>query len=314
MTPLRPGDRLDHYVLEDEIASGGMAAVFRARDLRDGTTVAIKVPHPHVECDPALYSRFQREAEIGRSMDHPGVVRVLPAQKSNRVYFVMQWVEGKSLRVLLTEEKRLPVERAVRIAASVCEALDHIHANQVVHRDLKPENIILDARDEVTLIDFGIAGKSGSSRLTFGRFSEAMGTPDYVAPEQAKGKRGDHRTDIYGLGVILYEMVTGQMPFEGETPMIVLNSRLHHDPVPPRKYNPELSPEFEQVILSALERDPSHRYASASEFAADLQNPPTERPARTPVAPARRTMFFYSSLAGIPLLIFALLLYVAAHQ
>src|SRR5262249_30175507 len=150
---------------------------------------------------------------------HPGIVRVFPAEKSRRVYFVMEWVEGRSLRSILAEEKRLSPEGAVRIAAAVCESLDHIHSHGVVHRDLKPENIILDADDRIKLIDFGIAGKSASTRLTFGKFSRIMGTPDYAAPEQVSGKRGDPRTDIYGLGAIVYEMLTGQVPFEGETPL-----------------------------------------------------------------------------------------------
>jgi serine/threonine-protein kinase len=314
MTPLHPGDQLDHYRLDEQIASGGMATIFRATDLLTGSTVAVKVPHPDVECDPALYTRFQREAQIGRSMDHPGVLRVFPAEKSKRVYFVMEWVEGKSLRTLLTEEKRLSPERAIPIAVQVCDALDHIHSRGVVHRDLKPENIILGAGDRIKLIDFGIAGKSGSTRLTFGKLSHAMGTPDYVAPEQVKGKRGDLRTDVYGLGVILYEMLTGQTPFEGETPMIVLNRRLREDPVPPRKLNSQLSPELEQVILRALEREPHHRYANARELEADLIAPPPATPRKRTPAPARTRLLVYSTLASIPLLIFGLLLYVAGHQ
>jgi serine/threonine-protein kinase len=142
----------------------------------------------------------------------------------------------------------------------------------VVHRDLKPENVLVGDRDQIKLIDFGIAGKSGSTRLTFGKFSLIMGTPDYAAPEQVKGKRGDLRTDIYALGVVFYEMVTGKAPFEGETPLIVLNSRLRNDPIPPRKRNAQLSPDLEQVMLRALERDPQHRFASAREFAADLSS------------------------------------------
>ena len=152
MSPLQAGDRLDHYRLDECVADGGMATVFRATDLRVGSQVAIKVPNPVAECDPSLFTRFQREAEIGRTMDHPGVVRVFPAEKSWRVYFVMEWVEGTPLRVLLTRDHPLEPGRAIRIATAVCDALDHIHSRGVVHRDVKPENIIIGTGDRIKLI------------------------------------------------------------------------------------------------------------------------------------------------------------------
>lgn len=315
MSPLHAGDQLDHYRLDERVADGGMATVFRATDLRDHTQVAIKVPNPEAECDPTLFTRFQREAEIGRMMDHPGVPRVFPAEKSWRVYFAMEWVEGTPLRLLLTREQPMNPERAIRIAAAVCEVLDHIHTRGVVHRDLKPENIIIGTGDRIKLIDFGIAGKANARRLTYGKFSQGFGTPDYVAPEQAKGKRGDARTDIYGLGVILYEMLTGSMPFEGDTPLIILNSRLKHDAIPPRKRNPDLSPELERVILRALEREPDERYASAKELEQDLLAPPALRLRERAASSPRGKLLLYSGLAAIPILIATLLLYVAvAHQ
>jgi serine/threonine-protein kinase len=270
MRPLNPGDQLDHYRLDDQVAQGGMASIFRATDLTTGSVVAIKVPHPQVECDPTLFTRFQREAEIGRLLSHPGVVRVLPAVKSKRVYFAMEWVSGTPLRLLLAPEKPLEAARAIGIAAAVCEVLDHIHSHGVVHRDLKPENIIVGDDDRIKLIDFGIAAKAGAARVTFGKFSERMGTPDYIAPEQVRGKRGDVRTDIYALGIILYEMLTGQKPFEGDNPILVLNNHLRVDPVPPRVHNPELPVDLEQVVLRAIEREPIHRYAGAREFRARL--------------------------------------------
>ena len=315
MSPLQAGDELDHYRLDERIADGGMSTIFRATDLRDQTQVAIKVPNPEAECDPALYTRFQREAEIGRMMDHPGLPRVFPAEKSWRVYFVMEWVEGTPLRLLLTRAQRMNPARAIRIAAAVCDVLDHIHARGVVHRDLKPENIIIGADEGIKLIDFGIAGKANARRLTYGKFSQSFGTPDYVAPEQVRGKRGDDRTDIYSLGVILYEMLTGAMPFEGETPLIVLNSRLKHDAIPPRRHNPDLSPELEQVILRALEREPDKRYASAKELEQELLAPPPLRRRERAQSPAsKRNVLLYSGLAAIPILIATLLFYVAAHQ
>ena len=315
MVRLEPGDTLDHYRLIERVADGGMATVFRAVDLRSKSQVGIKVPHPEAECDPALFTRFQREAEIGRTMDHPGILQVFPAESSRRVYFVMEWVEGTSLRTLLTAQKRFSVERAIRIAANLCDALAHIHERGVVHRDLKPENIIVEAKDKVKLIDFGIAAHAGSRRVTFGRLSQAMGTPDYVAPEQVKGKRGDARTDIYGLGAILYEMLSGEPPFTGDSPLIVLNSRLKNSPASLREHTKEVTAELDAVVLRALEPEPIHRYQNMKEFQAELLRPPAigEKPARE-TKPSRRPYLFYSILTSIPVAIFGLLLYVASHQ
>src|SRR5579884_146581 len=165
MTPLQPGDTLDHYKIDSVAARSGMASIFRGTDLASGRPVAIKVPHPEVESDPVFFDRFRREQEIGEKLDHPGVMKVFSDGDRSRVYMVMEWVEGRLLRRILNDEKKLPVDRAVRLTIGIARALDYIHSHGVVHRDLKPENIMVDAEDNVKLIDFGIAANAGSRRL-----------------------------------------------------------------------------------------------------------------------------------------------------
>ena len=166
----------------------------------------------------------------------------------------------------------MPQDRAIRIAIGVLDALDYIHANGVVHRDLKPENIMVDEHDNIKLIDFGIASDSAARRLTYANFTATLGTPNYISPEQVKGKRGDGRSDIYSMGVILYEMLTGKLPFTGPTPMAAMNDRLLNHPMPPSVADPAVSPQLQEVLYRALERDPKNRYAKASEFKRDLEH------------------------------------------
>jgi len=321
-TAIQAGDQLDHYRLDSVVALSGMSTVFRATDLDTGQQVAVKVPHPEMESDPVLYDRFQREQDIGTRMQHPGVMKVLPNPDRSQVYMVMEWLDGLLLRSIMNEEKPLPLDRAVHITIGICEALEYIHSQGVVHRDLKPENVMVDANDDIRLIDFGIAANAGARRLTFANFSQSMGTPDYISPEQVRGKRGDERSDVYSMGVMLYEMLTGQVPFTGPNPFAVMNDRLLNQPVPPSSLNPAITPEMQEILYRAMEREPKNRYASAREFAHDLKHPETvgvtERTAEANwekrQSPGRRRVLFYVLLVSLPLAVFVLLLLVARRH
>ena len=269
---LEIGKELDHFRIDAAVAESGMASIYRATDLRDGKQVALKVPHFAMEADPALFDRFQREEAIGIALDHPSVMRIYPVEDRSRVYMAMEWVDGKLLRTVMFEQKKMPAERAIRITLGILEALDYIHKNGVVHRDLKPENIMLDPMDRVKLIDFGIASQAGAKRLTYAGFSQALGSPDYISPEQVKGKRGDARSDLYAVGVMLYEMLSGQTPFSGPSPLAVMNDRLINHPLPPREAEPSITPQLQEVIYRALEREPKNRYPTAHSFAHDLEH------------------------------------------
>jgi serine/threonine-protein kinase len=285
--------------------------------------VAIKVPHQEMEADPILVERFRREQEIGQEIDHPGVVKTYDGEERSRLYMVLEWVEGRLLRAVLNEapqdedgRRRLSIERATHLTLQILDALDTMHKHGVVHRDLKPENIMVDDQGSIKLIDFGIAASAGARRLTFANFSKTMGTPDYISPEQVKGKRGDVRSDIYALGVMLYEMSTGAMPFSGPNAFAVMNSRLLNNPVPPRELNPEITPQLQEIIYRALEREPKNRYASVRELAWDLRHPETVGVAdrlelhdwkKQRVASSRK-VWLYVALAVLPVAIFVLML------
>jgi serine/threonine-protein kinase len=272
---IQPGQVLDgRFEITDLINSSGMGSIFKANDLKTGLTVAIKAPLMQFESDPSSFSRFQREEEIGASLSHPYILKIfaIPPEEKSRPYIVMEYLQGQTLASLLREVHPLPEPDAVRIASRVCEALDVMHHHQIVHRDLKPQNIMICLNGSIRIMDFGIAKSLKARRLTFVGFSPSMGTPDYMAPEQVKGKRGDERTDIYALGAILYEMCAGQTPYEGESPYAVMNARLTGDPVAPRKINPKLTQAAEEIILHALERDPANRYQSAAEMKAELDD------------------------------------------
>jgi len=324
MNQLQPGKVFEKFRIEAFVIRTSMTTIYRATDLETGRLVAIKIPHPELECDPTFYSRFQREIAISKKLHHPGVVQTFDSSEMNQLCIVMEWIEGKFLREIVSREGKLSVERATLIATEVCEALEYVHGQGVVHRDLKPENIMVLEGDRIKLIDFGISGSEGARRLTFSKFSNAMGTPDYISPEQIKRRRTDGRSDVYALGVILFEMLTGKMPFDGPNPFAVMNDRLVNDPAPARELNPEISAQVQEILYRAMERDPEDRFASAGAFAEALAHPDCveviDRSARKEskkkspsFAPFLKKILSYTMLLMIPVVIFTTLILLVTH-
>ncbi len=275
---LRPGQTLDdRFLILETISRSGMATIFKATDLKTNEAVAVKVPLLEFESDPGFYSRFLREEEIGSRLHHPYILKFIPVgeEERSRPYVVTEYLRGYTLAHLLTSVRPMSEKDAIELAGRICEALSYMHGQGVVHRDLKPQNIMLCYDGTIRIMDFGIAKAKEGRRLTFTGFTPAVGTPDYMAPEQVKGKRGDERTDIYSLGAMLYEMVVGVKPFEGESenPFVIMNARVTGDPVAPRKRNPNVSPQIEEIILHAMERDSKNRFQSAAAMKAELDDP-----------------------------------------
>lgn len=318
MSQLVPGEQLDHYRIDAAVARSGMAVLYRGTNLENGQQVAIKIPHAEMQTDPILFERFKREEEIGQLLDHPGVVKTYNSEQRSRIYMVIEWANGRLLRSILNEEKALSPDRAVRITLNICEALDYMHKHGIVHRDLKPENVMVDENDDIKLIDFGIAMKEDARRLTFVNLSASLGTPDYISPEQVKGQRGDQRSDIYAMGIMLYEMLTGQTPFQGPNPLAVMNERLLMDAPSPRELNPQIPPELEEIIYRALERDPRHRYGTAHEMIWDLEHQDQvgveNRGGRSAGRRGvNKRVLLYTGMALAPVILFALMLLLAKH-
>jgi eukaryotic-like serine/threonine-protein kinase len=273
MREVNVGDKLDQYELTELIARSGMASIFKAVDQLNGHTVAIKIPYAQFESDVVFYGRFQREEEVVRRLDHPNIIKVFTPERKSRMYIAMEFVEGISLRVELRDKRPFATDHALDYARQICGALVYMHGQRVVHRDLKPENILVTASGLLKIMDFGIALDEEARRLTWSGLSSTIGTPDYMAPEQISGRRGDARTDIYALGTILYEMFTGELPYTSDNVYNMMRLKANDDPQPPTHYRPDLDPHIEEIILHAIERAPRDRYGSAIELLHDLENP-----------------------------------------
>lgn len=271
---LRPGDVIGEYEILGPLGQGAFSRTFKARK-RDGNLVVLKFPDTALLGDPGIYDRFQRELAIGQKLSHPNISRALEVGNSDSgPYLVLVYNEGSSFRSYLETNAPLPVDEAVKIGKQLVAALVYAHSEGVCHRDLKPENLIISSDGTVHIVDFGVALLEGARRITW-RFlssTNVLGTPDYMAPEQIQGKRGDARTDIYSFGIMLYEMLTGRVPFHGDNPLAVMKQHLTDTPPSPRKFKHEIPPAIEGIVLKSIRKDPDERYQKASELLYDLEH------------------------------------------
>jgi eukaryotic-like serine/threonine-protein kinase len=259
----------NRYRIEREIAHGGMAEVYLARDESLDRLVALKALFPEYAREPSFVERFRREAQAAANLNHPNIVAIYDwGQESGTYFIVMEYVEGRSLRDLIRSEGRLEAGQAADITAEIASALAFAHRSGVVHRDVKPGNVLLTRSGTVKVTDFGIARAGTSDALT--QTGSVMGTATYFSPEQAQGLAVDGRSDVYSVGVVLYELVCGVAPFVAESPVSVAYKHVREEPIPPTQRNPEVPAALEQIIMSALAKDPEHRYQSADDLRADL--------------------------------------------
>jgi serine/threonine-protein kinase len=271
-----PGHVLDgRFALQEVVGRSAMSTVYRALDQASGgRTVAVKIPLVRIESDPVSFGRFQREERIGSSLSDPLLLGFIPVDgPKTRPYIVMEFLDGCTLAYVLHRTRPLPEKDALRIASVICQALRHMHLRHFIHRDLKPGNVMICRSQTLCLMDFGLAAEAEKGFSLLGGLTPVFGTPEYMAPEQVRNSANDERTDIYSLGVILYQMLTGELPFKAAEPWESAQMRVNGDPVAPRMINPSISLEAEEIVLHAMRRDPAERYPSVEAFQSELDMP-----------------------------------------
>ncbi len=255
----------NRYELLEEIGNGGTAVVYKARCTLLDRIVAVKVLKDELARDQAFVRKFRSEAQAAAQISHPNIVNVYDVGEDDGLHFiVMEYVEGISLKKYIEERGRLSPQEAVRIAVSICDALEQAHQKGIIHRDIKPHNILITGDGSVKVADFGIAKASSTSTITYG--GNIMGSVHYISPEQARGAPVDATTDIYSLGCLLYEMLTGRVPFDAESPITVALKHIHEEPVPPRSINPDIPAGLERIVLKAMSKNPYLRFQTAAEM------------------------------------------------
>lgn len=266
---LKPGMILcDRYEILDVVGAGGMSIVYKARDHRLNRNVAIKVLKPEFSNDKNFVTKFRIEAQASAGLTHPNIVNVYDVVDDEGIYcIVMELVEGITLKQYIEQNGRLNMETAIDFSIQIASGLEAAHENHIIHRDIKPQNIIVSKNGNIKVTDFGIAKAASSNTLTSG----AMGSVHYISPEQARGGYSDERSDIYSLGITMYEMVTGRVPFEGDNNVSVALMHIQNEMIPPRQYYPDIYSSFEKIILKATQKKPERRYLTASALIADLK-------------------------------------------
>jgi eukaryotic-like serine/threonine-protein kinase len=264
------------YELDGVVGRGGMAEVYRARDIRLDRIVAVKTLREDLARDQTFQARFRREAQSAASLNHPSIVAVYDTGEDNTggshvPYIVMEYVDGRTLRDLLRDDRRLLPERALEITDGVLRALDYSHRNGIVHRDIKPGNVMLTRNGQVKVMDFGIARAVSDAQATMTQTAQVIGTAQYLSPEQARGERVDARSDLYSTGCLLYELLTGRPPFLGDSPVAIAYQHVRENPVPPSRIDPEVPQWADAIVLRAMAKDPRDRYQSAAEMRQDIQ-------------------------------------------
>jgi beta-lactam-binding protein with PASTA domain/tRNA A-37 threonylcarbamoyl transferase component Bud32 len=264
------------YELDGVVGRGGMAEVYRARDLRLDRIVAVKTLREDLARDQTFQARFRREAQSAASLNHPSIVAVYDTGEdtsptSHVPFIVMEYVDGRTIRDLLRDDRRLLPERALEITDGVLRALDYSHRNGIVHRDIKPGNVMLNRQGEIKVMDFGIARAISDAQATMTQTAQVIGTAQYLSPEQARGERVDSRSDLYSVGCLLYELLTGRPPFTGDSPVAIAYQHVRENPIPPSRVDPELPAWADPIVLRAMAKDPGERYQTAAEMRSDIQ-------------------------------------------
>ncbi|MGH3957940.1 serine/threonine protein kinase PknB [Mycobacterium sp.] len=265
----------DRYELGEILGFGGMSEVHLARDVRLHRDVAVKVLRADLARDPSFYLRFRREAQNAAALNHPAIVAVYDTGEAETdagplPYIVMEYVNGVTLRDIVHTEGPMPAKRAIEVIADVCQALHFSHQHGIIHRDVKPANIMISTTNAVKVMDFGIARAIADSGNSVTQTAAVIGTAQYLSPEQARGDSVDARSDVYSLGCVLYEILTGEAPFVGDSPVAVAYQHVREDPVPPSQRHDDISPELDAVVLKALAKNPENRYQTAAEMRTDL--------------------------------------------